>query len=55
MALITIKEFAEKHEVTRQAIEAAIKAGSLKTKKKFGVTVISEKAKYEPIRGRGRK
>lgn len=55
MAQITIKQFAEKHGVTRQAIEAAIKSGKLKAKSKFGVTVISENAKYEPNKNMGPK
>lgn len=55
MALITIKQFAEKHKVTRQAIEYAIKSGKLKAKEKFGVTVISDKAKYEPNENMGPK
>lgn len=53
--LITIKQFAEKHGVTRQAIEAAIKAGKLKSTKKLGVKVISDKAKYEPNENMGPK
>lgn len=55
MAHITIKQFAEKHGVTRQAIEAAIKSGKLKSTVKFGVTVISENAKYEPNKNMGPK
>lgn len=54
MAKITIKEFALKHNVTRQAIEAAISSGALKSEKRFGITVISESAAYDPVRGRGR-
>ncbi len=55
MAYITIKQFAEKHGVTRQAIEAAIEAKKLKCKTKFGLKVISESANYEPNKNMGPK
>lgn len=55
MAYITVKQFAEKHNVTRQAITAAIKAKTLKSTERFGITVISENAEYDPVRGRGKK
>jgi len=55
MEYLTIKEFAKLHNVTRHAIQAAIHSGRLKNKKKLGVYVVSEKAKYKPVIGRGRK
>jgi len=47
MAYITIKEFAKKHKVTRQAIEYALEK---KIKTKFGVKVINENTKYNKVR-----
>lgn len=44
MAYITIKEFAKKHKVTRQAIEHALKD---KITIRFGVKVINETVKYK--------
>lgn len=49
MAYITIKEFAKKHKVTRQAIEHALKD---KIKTRFGVKVINDKTKYKRVRSR---
>lgn len=52
MAYVTIKEFAEKHRVSRQAIEAALPK---KIKVRFGIKVISDKTKYKPNRNMGPK
>lgn len=49
MAYITIKQFAKKHKVTRQAIEYALKD---KIKIRFGIKVLSEKTKYNKVRTR---
>lgn len=55
MALITIQEFADKHGVTKQAIEAAIRGERLKFTSKYGKRLIDSRSKYLPILGRGRK
>lgn len=47
MGYITIKEFAKKHKVTRQAIEYAL---SGKIKNRHGVNVILESTKYKKVR-----
>ncbi len=52
MAYITIKQFADKHGVSRQAIEHAL---DKKIKIKLGVKVISEKTKYKPNKNMGPK
>ena len=52
MAYITVKEFAKKHGVTRQAIEHALKKSITI---KFGVKVINENTKYEPNKNMGPK
>lgn len=48
MAFITIKEFADLHNVTESAVSHAIKAGRIKFKLKYGRKVINENAKYNP-------
>lgn len=55
MTLITIKEFAELHDVDESAIRHAVKSGKLIPKLRFGKQVLSRSLKYEPVRGRGRK
>lgn len=50
MALITIKEFAENNNVSRQTIEYLVKSGKLKHQLKFGKILISDKAIYTPVR-----
>jgi len=52
MAYITIKQFADKHGVTRQAVEYALEK---KIKVRFGIKVINENTEYTPVLGRGRK
>lgn len=49
--LITIQEFAKMHKVSIQAVRAK----GFKTIEKYGKTLINDKTKYIPIRGRGRK
>lgn len=44
MGLITIKEFAERHKVSVQAVRAK----GFKTVVKYGKTLISDSVKYEP-------
>lgn len=48
MAYITIKEFADIHNVTESAVRHAIKAKRIKAKLKYGRQVISENAEYNP-------
>ena len=50
MAYITIKQFAKKHKVTRQAIEYLILKKRLKVVKQFGINLVNEKEKYKKIR-----
>jgi len=51
MTLITLTEFAKLHNVSVQAVRAK----NFKTIEKYGKKLISDKTKYEPVRGRGRK
>ena len=53
--LVTIKEFADNHKVTTQAVRYLINSGNIKCKVKFGVKLIESSFDYSPVRGRGRK
>lgn len=48
MNYLTIKEFARKHKVSRQAIEYQIFQGNLSPVVKFGVRVLPANIKYKP-------
>lgn len=46
--LVTIKEFADKHNVSPQAIRYQIKQGHLNCVVKFGLQLIDFRTKYKP-------
>jgi len=54
MGFITIKEFADLHNVTESAVRHAIKAKRIKITIRYGKQLINEKAEYNPhTRGLG--
>lgn len=55
MKLLTVAQFAKKHKVTRQAIQAAVANNRIPHVELYGKLLINSRTKYMPILGRGRK
>ncbi len=54
MGLITVKDFAEKHGISEQAVYGRIKRGSLETKSIKGVMMIDETPEQDKIKDNSR-
>lgn len=54
MTLLTIQEFADKHDVSPKTVEYHLRCGSLKCQNKFGKRLIPSNSKFKKT-NRGRK